>query len=279
MGEVQNEVETNPDNIRQIKKKGIRLLPVLDKEGKIKRIIDFSQVKTVLPVDAVLMAGGRGERLRPLTDEVPKPLLKVGEKPIIEHNIDHLRYFGIKNFYLTIRYLADKIEKHCGNGNNKDISIQYLREKEPLGTIGAVSMIKKFAHDHVLIMNADLFTDIDLEDFYQDFLEKDADLSIATSPYNVDVPYAVLNLDQDVVKGFREKPSYTYHSNAGIYLIKRELLKTIPVNKSFNATDFIQALIDSGKKVIRYPIIGYWIDIGKPEDYQKVQEITKHIRL
>ncbi len=274
-----NDVEVSPDGIRNIKNKGIRLLPVLDKEGKIKRIIDFSQVKTVLPVDAVLMAGGRGERLRPLTDDIPKPLLKVGDKPIVEHNIDHLRYFGIKNFYLTLRYLADKIEKHCGNGNNKDISIQYLYENEPLGTIGAVSMIKEFAHDHVLIMNADLFTNIDLEDFYQDFLDKDADMAIATSPYNVEVPYAVLNLDHDVVKGFREKPSYTYHSNAGIYLIKRKLLDTIPVNKSFNATDFIQALIDAGKKVIRYPIIGYWIDIGKPEDYQKVQEIAKHIRL
>ena len=127
-------------------------------------------------------------------------------------------------------------------------------------------------------MNADLFTNIDLEDFYQDFMDQDADLSIATVPYTVDVPYAVLNLNENHVKGFREKPTYTNHSNAGIYLIKRELLKTIPVQKSYNATDFIQALIDSGKKVVRFPIIGYWIDIGKPEDFQKVQEIAKHIR-
>ena len=272
-----NDEETNPANIRKVKNKGIRLLPVLDMQGKIKRVIDFSKVKTVLPLDAVLMAGGRGERLRPLTDDLPKPLLPVGNKPIIEHNIDHLCYFGISNYFLTLRYLADKIERHCGNGSPKGISIQYLRETEPLGTIGAISMISEFAHNHVLVMNADLFTNIDLEDFYLDFIDKDADMSIATSPYSVDVPYAVLNLDNHLVKSFREKPSYTFHSNAGIYLIKKELLKTIPLNKSFNATDFIQALLDSGKKVIRYPIIGYWIDIGKPEDYQKVQEIAKHI--
>jgi NDP-sugar pyrophosphorylase family protein len=151
-------------------------------------------------------------------------------------------------------------------------------ENEPLGTIGSVSLINDFRHENILVMNADLFTNIDLEDFYQDFVDQQADMSIATVPYTVDVPYAVLNLNENNVKGFREKPTYTYHSNAGIYLIKRELLKTIPVQKSYNATDFIQALIDTGKKVVRFPIIGYWIDIGKPEDFQKVQEIAKHIR-
>ena len=273
-----NDEEVGPQRIREIKKKGIRLLPVLDKEGKIQGVIDFSKVKTLLPLDAVLMAGGRGERLRPLTDETPKPLLKVGEKPILEHNIDHLRQFGIRDFYLTLRYKAEMIENYFGNGSQKDIHIQYVRENEPLGTIGSVSLICDLKHDHVLVMNADLFTNIDLEDFYQDFLDQEADLSIATVPYTVDVPYAVLNLNENHVKSFSEKPTYTYHSNAGIYLIRRELLKTIPVQKSYNATDFIQALIDSGKKVVRFPIIGYWIDIGKPEDFQKVQEIAKHIR-
>lgn len=274
-----NDEEAVPERIREIKNKGIRLLPVLDKEGKIKGVIDFSKVRTLLPLDAVMMAGGRGERLRPLTDTTPKPMLKVGDKPILEHNIDHLRQFGIKDYHLTLRYKAEMIEAWFGNGSQKNIRIQYVHETEPLGTIGSVSMIRDFKHDHVLVMNADLFTNIELEDFYQDFVEQQADMSIATVPYTVDVPYAVLNLEEERVQGFREKPTYTYHSNAGIYLIRRELLKTIPVQKSYNATDFIQALIDSGKKVIRFPIIGYWIDIGKPEDFQKVQEIAKHIRV
>lgn len=273
-----NDEEVGPQRLGEIKKKGIRLLPVLDKEGEIKRVIDFSKVRTILPVDAVLMAGGRGERLRPLTDTLPKPLLKVGSKPIIEHNIDHLKEFGIRTFKITLRYLGHLIENYFGNGREKDISIQYVTEKEPLGTFGALSLISEYYHEHILVMNSDLFTNIDLEDFYKDFIDQNADLSIASIPYVVDIPYAVFNLDDDRVKGFKEKPTYTYYSNAGIYLVKRKLLDRIPAQTRYDATDFIQALIDEGKKVIRYPILGYWIDIGKPEDYQKVQEIAKHIR-
>ena len=273
-----NDEEMAPSRIREIKDRGVRLLPVLDKKGKIRGVIDFKKVKTLLPVDAILMAGGRGERLRPLTDKTPKPMLKVEGKPIIEHNIDHLQQYGIKSFFLTLRYLGQMIEAYLGDGSQWGINIRYIYENEPQGTIGSVSLIKGFRHDNVLVMNSDLFTNIDLEDFYQDFIDQEADMSVATVPYNVDVPYAVLNLQDNQIKGFREKPKYTYHSNAGIYLIRRELLKKIPVQKSFNATDFIQALIDSGRKVVRFPIIGYWIDIGKPEDFQKVQEIARHIR-
>lgn len=272
-----NTTELKPNQIRQIKNKGVRLLPVLDNDGRITRVIDFGKVKTILPVDAVLMAGGRGERLRPLTDNTPKPLLKIGEKPILEHNLDHLIYNGIQNFCITVRYLGDQIEAYFGDGSSKNISIKYVREDKPLGTIGSVSLINEFRHDHILVMNSDLFTNIDFEDFYEDFLNEQADMAVATVPYVVDVPYAVLNLDENKIRSFREKPTFTYYSNAGIYLIKRELLSKVPVETNYNATDFIQALIDAGKKVIRYPIVGYWIDIGKPEDYQKVLEIYKHL--
>jgi dTDP-glucose pyrophosphorylase len=272
------DIETDPAQIKKIKNKGIKLLPVLDNTGKILRVIDFSKVKTILPLDAILMAGGRGERLKPLTDKIPKSLLMVGNKSIIDHNLDHLRQFGIRNFYITLNYLAEMIEQQIGNGNDNDLKINYIHETEPLGTFGSVRLINKFEHNIVLVMNADLFTNIDLEGFYENFIEQKADMSIATIPYTVDVPYGVLNINDERVKGFREKPTYTYHSNAGIYLFRSELIKTIPVHKSFDATDFLQTLIDNGKIVIRYPIIGYWIDIGKPEDYKKVQEIAKHIR-
>ncbi len=273
-----NHTEVGPDRIKEIKDKGVKLLPVLDSEGCILRIIDFSKVKTLLPVDAVLMAGGRGERLRPLTDNTPKPLLKVGNKPIIEHNIDHLCEYGIRNYHITLRYLAQQIEDYFGDGSKKNIDIKYIRENQPLGTLGAVKLIQELKHDNVLVMNSDLFTNIDLEDFYQDFVKQDAAMSIASVPYVVDIPYAVLSLDNDQVNGFKEKPTYTYYSNAGIYLIKKEMLESIPAETAYHATDLIQDLIDKGEKVIRFPILGYWIDIGKPEDYQKVQEIAKHLQ-
>lgn len=272
-----NTTELLPSQIRQIKNKGVKLLPVLDENNRIQRVIDFSEIKTILPIDAVLMAGGRGERLRPLTDNVPKPMLKIGDKPILEHNIDRLIKYGIQNYFITIRYLGEQIEAFLGNGTIKNIQIHYIKEKNPLGTIGSVSMIGNFKHPHILIMNADLFTNIDFEDFYREFTDEDADMAVSTIPYVVDVPYAVLNTTENKITSFKEKPTYTFYSNAGIYLIKKELLINIPIEKNFNATDFIQILINAGKKVIRYPIVGYWVDIGKHEDYQKVQEIYKHL--
>jgi len=272
-----NTNELLPAQIKEIKKRSVKLLPILDENYKIVRVIDFSKVKTILPVDAVLMAGGRGERLRPLTDTIPKPLLKIGEKPILEHNLDRLIANGIQHHFITIRYLGEQIESYFGNGSSKNVFIRYIKEDRPLGTMGAVSLIKEFKHQHILVMNSDLFTNIEFEDFYQDFLNEDADMSVATVPYAVDIPYAVLNLDDNRIKSFKEKPTFTYYSNAGIYLIKKEMLAKIPVEKGYNATDFIQALIDSGKKVIRYPIVGYWVDIGRQEDYNKVLEIYKHL--
>ena len=269
--------ELLPSQIRQIKNKGVKLLPVVDKDQRIVKIIDFAKVKNILPVDAVLMAGGRGERLRPLTDNMPKPLLKVGEKPIMEHNIDRLIEYGVLQYFVTIKYLGEQIETYFGDGSSKNISMQYVKEEVPLGTMGAVSLIRNFKHQHVLVMNSDLFTNIDYEDFYQNFLDEDADMAVATIPYVVDIPYAVLNLNENHITSFKEKPTYTYFSNAGIYLIKKELFDFIPVEQSYNATDFIQALIDSGKKVVRYPLIGYWIDIGKPEDFQKAQEMADYL--
>ncbi len=272
-----NDNGMDPVLIKKIKRKGVRLLPVLNKDGKITRVIDFKSVKTVLPVDAVLMAGGRGERLRPLTDTIPKPLLKVGNKAIIDYNIDHLRKFGIRNYYLTIRYLGELIEKHLGNGNDRDINIHYIKETIPLGTFGSVREISDFNSDVVLVMNSDLFTNIDLEDFYQNFIRQKAAMSIATVPYTVDVPYAILNLKNELVEGLSEKPTYTYHLNAGIYLIRRELINTQNEPGYLDITDFIESIIKLGKRVIRYPIVGYWVDIGKHEDYQKVQEIVMQI--
>ena len=269
--------ELKPEEISVIKQKGVKLLPVIDGKGKIIRVIDLKKTITILPVDAVIMAGGRGERLRPLTDTTPKPLLKLGSKPILEHNIDHLVKYGIEHFFITLNYLGEQIESYFGNGESKEIRIKYTREKQTLGTIGSVSLIKELRHSHVLIMNADVFTNIDLENFYRNFIDEEADMAIATIPYVVDVPYAVLNIENNRLSSFREKPSYTYSSNAGIYLIRRDLLELIPIEKQFNATDFIQALLSHGKKVIRFPIIGYWVDIGKPEDYQKAREMVTYL--
>lgn len=268
------------NEIRRIRQKGVKLLPVLDEDGKIIRVIDFNHVETVLPLDVILMAGGRGERLRPLTDDIPKPLLKVGDKPIIEHNINRLLKYGICDFTITIRYLGEKIIDYFGNGQSKGISINYVKEDTPLGTIGALGLIQDFKHEHLLVMNSDLFTNIDFDDFYETFCNEKADICIATIPYNVDIPYAVLNMqDNAIITSLNEKPRYTYYANAGIYLMKRELIDQIPKNVKTDAPDYITNMISNKLRIIKYPIIGYWIDIGKPEDLKKANEFAVHSKL
>jgi len=268
------------ENINALKEKRIRFVPFVDNDKRITRIVDLEKLKAYLPLDVVIMAGGKGERLMPLTQNCPKPLLKVGGKPIIEHNIDRLAEFGIVNFNITLKYLGQQVVDYFGNGENKGIYIQYLFEESALGTIGAVSKINNWKHDYVLIMNSDLLTNLDLKDFFEYFLSNNADMAVASVPYYINVPYAVFELsDGKQIASLTEKPSYTYYSNAGIYLVKKEMLKAIPMDKKFDATDFMDALIKQKRKLVSYPITSYWLDIGRMEDYTKAQEDIKHIKL
>lgn len=266
-----------PRRLEEIRRLGIRLVPFLSPDGRIERLIDLQKVRGLLPVDAVLMAGGRGERLRPLTDTRPKPLLPLGGKPIVEYNIDRMVSFGIDNITLSVRYLGEQIKACFGDGSGKGVHIRYVDEDRPLGTLGAVSKIRHFTHDTVLVMNSDLFTNIDLGEFYAHFLESGADMSVASIPYNIAVPYAVMQTEGGLIRSFEEKPTYTYYSNGGIYLIRRQVLEELKENEPCDATDLMQRLLDEGRRLTYFPIVGYWIDIGKPEDYKKAQEFIKFL--
>ncbi|MBO6605876.1 nucleotidyltransferase family protein [Psychroserpens sp.] len=264
--------------IIEYRKQNFRILPVIDSEDRVVNIVNFRHLRSYLPIDAVIMAGGRGERLRPLTDNTPKPLLKIGDKSIMEHNVDRLSLYGIDDFWFSVKYLGDQIESYFGDGTESNRSIKYVWEDEPMGTIGSVSKIDNFAHEHVLVSNSDILTNLDYEAFYLDFLEKDADLAVATIPYNVSVPYAVLETSNGHVLNFKEKPTYTYYSNGGIYLIKRSALQFIPKEKHFNATDLMERLIQEGLKVISYPLVGYWLDVGKHEDFENAKNDIHSIK-
>ena len=267
------------DDVQEIKRQRdlkMRLVPVLDEENHIVEIINLERFKTRLPIDAVLMAGGKGERLRPLTEKTPKPLLPVGDKCIIDHNIDRLISYGIKNISVTVNYLGEQLEEHFADPRG-DVKVNTVREPKFLGTIGSIRFVPKFFNDTVLVMNSDLFTNINYEDFYLHFIENDAEMSVAAIPYNVSIPYGILDLDGRNIQGLIEKPKYTYYANAGIYLIKRRALDEIPEDTFFNATDLVEKLISEGKNVIRYPLNGTWIDIGNPQEYQKANDLVKHL--
>lgn len=268
------------DDVKEIKRQRdmkMRLVPVLDAEKHIVEIINLEKYNSRLPFDAVLMAGGKGERLRPLTLETPKPLLKVGDKCIIDHNIDRLISYGVKHISVTVNYLKEQIEEHFSVPRG-EVRVQTVREPKFLGTIGSIKFVENFYNDTVLVMNSDLFTNINYEDFFLHFKEHDADMSVAAVPYSVQVPYGIFDLEGRNIQGLIEKPTYNYYANAGIYLIKKSALDEIPDDTFFNATDLIEKLIAEGKKVIRFPLNGTWIDIGQHADLAKAQDLVKHLK-
>jgi dTDP-glucose pyrophosphorylase len=285
---IDNIIQAKPRNIRksnydinkiiEYRENNYKIIPVLDENDVVINVINFRHIKSYLPIDVVVMAGGRGQRLQPLTDFTPKPLLKVGNKPIMEHNLNRLAMFGIDDYWVTVKYLGEQIVQHFGNGNEKNINIEYIWENEPLGTIGAVSKIANFKHDYVLVTNSDLLTNIDYEHFFIEFIKQEADFAVLTIPYQVAIPYAVLETEKGEVKSFKEKPIYTYYSNGGVYLMKKDLIKIIPQNKYYNATDLMEELINMNKKIISIPFLGYWLDVGKHEDFDKAQNDINNIK-
>lgn len=269
--------ENDAKKLKEFREKLIYFVPVLDAEGHIKRICNLLKYKNILPLDAVLMAGGKGERLRPLTEKTPKPLLPVGEKAIIDHNIERLINYGVKNISVTVNYLAEQLEDHFREPI-KDIQVKTVREPKFLGTIGSIRYVKDLYNDTVLVMNSDLFTDINYEDFFLHFKEHNADMSVAAVPYSVSVPYGIFKLEgKRDIKGIVEKPTYDYYANAGIYLIKTSALELIPEDTMFHSTHLMEKLIDMGKKVIRFPLNGTWIDIGNPQEYKRANELVSHM--
>ena len=275
-----NDGHDNTALIKILKSSDIYLVPVLNADYSIKEILDLKSIRTVLPITALLMAGGRGERLKPLTDSTPKPMLKIGNKPILEINIDRLISYGVTEIYISVKYLKENIMNYFGDGTSKGINIYYLEENEPLGTLGALAYIDKINHEDLLVMNSDLLTNIDFEDFFNFYSEQNASMALASIPYQVSIPYAVLKTDNHTVQSFSEKPTYTYYSNGGIYLMKFTLKEHIERGAFYNATDLMDKIIlENGSFLVHYPILSYWLDVGKHHDFIKAQEDIKHISL
>lgn len=269
-----NDVRT----IKKLRESNITLIPLLDQNEHIMEVLDLSSNMSALPVDAVLMAGGKGERLRPLTLETPKPLLKIGDKAIIDRNIDNLIEYGIRHISVTVNYLKEQLINHYEKPKPSGVKVDCVAEKQFFGTIGALKLVKEFHNDTILVMNSDLLTDIDFEDFFLHFQEHGAMMSAAAIPYTISIPYGIFELEGRKIKSVSEKPVYNLYANAGIYLLKKETLNYIPDKKIFNATDLIDILAANNQTVVRYPLSGLWIDIGTPEEYHKAQELIKHLR-
>ena len=262
-------------HLRALRERGVQLIPVISEAGTISDVIDTTATPTRLPLSAILMAGGKGERLRPLTLETPKPLLPIADKAIIDYNIEALAACGITDISVTVNYLAEKLEQHFANPVG-GVMVRCVRENSPLGTIGSAQLVDLPAEGCTVVMNSDLLTTISFEDMYLAHIRAGAAITIAAIPYNVSVPYAILATDGRRVTALEEKPSYSYYANAGIYIIDNALLRGLQPDTRTDTTDLIEEAIAKGLNVTYFPISGTWIDIGSPTDYQHARELMRH---
>ena len=219
---------------------------------------------------AVILAGGKGTRLRPLTYAVPKPLLPIGRKPILEIIIERLKGHGFTDIILTVEYKAEFIKAYFRDGESLDVNITYFHENKPSGTAGPLKLVEHLLDDQPFItMNGDLLTDLDFGKMYQAHLERNAELTMATTTYTVKSPYGVIDMQDNKIVSIREKPDLTFLVNAGIYVVSPSALDIISKGEFFDMPNLIQTLIDQKRRVETYYIDGKWQDIGTMESYEK----------
>jgi NDP-sugar pyrophosphorylase family protein len=219
-------------------------------------------------MQAVVMAGGFGTRLRPLTEQVPKPMLPVGNRPLLELIIDQLRRAGIPRVNLTTHYQQEVITKHFGNGDGFGIEIHYVQEDQPLGTAGALGLLE-FSDEPLLVINGDILTRVDFHAMLDFHREHRADMTVAVRQQEIHLPYGVVETNGVTIHGIVEKPVLSHFMNAGFYLLNPQVCQYIPVGQPYDMPDLILRLIGEGYKIVSFPVREYWLDIGRIEDYQQ----------
>lgn len=261
--------------LRTMRKLELRHIPLLDPSGRVVDLACLSELAStrgsdVLALSAVVMAGGEGSRLRPLTDEIPKPLLPVGDTPVVERIVHQLREAGIRRVNLATRYKADAFTDHFGDGTAFGVAINHVTEDEPLGTAGVLGTLRA-SQEPLLVVNGDILTRLNYRAFVEFHRDNQANMTVGLRRYEVRVPYGVVQVEGTVVCGLEEKPTQKLFVNAGIYLVEPSALAYVPAGKRFDMTDLIAALLADGRRVVGFPIGEYWLDIGQPEDYEQAQ--------
>jgi dTDP-glucose pyrophosphorylase len=264
-----------------MRKNQVRHLPLIDEKGEVNDLVTLEQLlpDEVVPLQAVIMAGGYGSRLRPLTEELPKPMLPLRGRPLMERVVEQLREAGIRRVNISTHYKSEKIIEHFGDGQNFGVELSYVQEEEPLGTAGALGLMET-PKEPLLVINGDILTQMDFRALLAYHREHTATLTVAVRKYDLSVPYGVITTDAESrVIGLQEKPLLSFFVNAGIYLLEPKAYDFIPKNEHCDMNEVIQALLDNEEKVVSFPIHEYWIDIGQSSDYLKAQEDIENGRL
>lgn len=266
-----NEKMSRSEIMQLMHRTGVRQLPIVDSENRVLGVEILKDLTTIplheIPV--IVMAGGLGQRLRPLTDSVPKPMLPLGGKPILERLVEHLRQQGFSQLFFSVNYRAEVIERHFGDGARWGMQVKYLREKEWQGTAGSIGLLDPAPYSTIVLVNGDLVTDLNFERLLEYHYGHESDVTIGSKKYQFDVPFGVLELEGDVVTEIKEKPRTSFQVSAGIYVFKARALEGLDWSGALDMPELLRRLMRRGSRVQAYPIREKWIDIGSPEDYQR----------
>ena len=229
---------------------------------------------------AVVLAGGKGTRLKPYTTIIPKPLVPVGNRAILEILIGRLKKYGVTDLTLCVNHLAELIMAYFADGSKCGVKIRYSIEDKPLSTVAPIKLIKGLP-ENFLVMNGDLLTDLDFEKLYNYHLENKALITVATYKRTAKIDFGVMDINEDknIVVGFKEKPEYKLSVSMGVYVFNKKILDFVPTEKSFGFDDLMLTLLDKGHTIKVYPYDGYWLDIGRFEDYEKANEDIEKLNL
>jgi dTDP-glucose pyrophosphorylase len=263
-------------------KNKIRQVPVIDKDKKLTDLYFLDDIITYDKKDnyVFILAGGLGTRLMPLTETVPKPMLTVGDKPILELIIEQFKEYGFRNFIISLNYKGEIIEEYFKDGKDFDVNIEYITETKKLGTAGSIALVKEKFTKPFIVINGDILTGIDFDKFLNHHMKNNFDITVGVRNYEINVPYGVLVTDNMLIESLEEKPTYKFHINGGVYVVNPEVIGYIKENEVYNMTDLIEDSMDDMQKSGIYEITEYWTDIGHIDDYRKAnKDIHKFFEL
>ncbi len=265
---------TGPAELLQLMtEREVRHVPLLDAAGGVVDVALMTDLvrEYELPVAAMVMAGGFGTRLLPLTQGTPKPMLPVGGRPVLEHIVDQLRASGIRQVSVATHYRPEAISEHFGDGSRFGVEISYVHENEPLGTAGALGLLEE-SDEPLLVMNGDILTRIDLRAMVEFHRDHRADMTVAVRREEIEIPYGVVTIAGERVLDIEEKPLIRHFSSAGIYLVGQAARRLVEPGRHLDMPDLIRRVVGSGGTVVSFPLREYWIDIGRVEEYDRARD-------
>jgi dTDP-glucose pyrophosphorylase len=258
--------------IDRMRARRIHQIPLVDDNGRIVgiEVLDDLLEPETRPNPVVLMAGGLGTRLRPLTEDCPKPLLEVGDQPILETILEGFIAHGFHRFYFSVNYKSGMIEDYFGDGSDWGVDISYVHEDKRLGTAGPLSLLPERPEETMIVMNGDLLTKLNFAHLLDFHREHGAAATMCVREHETQVPYGVIETDDQYMEGIEEKPTERYFVNAGIYVLEPETLDHVPENEFFDMPDLFERIIEEGREATVFPVREYWQDVGRKEDFRRV---------